>query len=246
VTCLDIVGAVIGSAAEGAATTGRAASRPGSGAEVNDGRVGSDGADGSGRGNPSDGIAQACLSPVCGVSFGAALVDTGLVFVELADAEARVAADIVVGGAVAAGTSPREDSPGEAADRWTVVVVAAGAVDCVVSPDRIHGASARCTMPGIAGFLVATGNSAAVDIGCGTVGLASPCTCPLGPSGSTVCPSGARKLGFCAVASDEVNRSSGAIGGVAVTTRCSGGNSCHAARCTGGAAATPTFVDGAC
>ena len=79
----------------------------------------------------------------------------------------------------------------------------------------------------------ATARSGPVLTVCGTTGRANPSTWPLGPSGSTTCPRGARKLGLCEVESEEVKVSRGAIGRVAVTVGRIGGRSCQAARCNG-------------
>ncbi len=107
--------------------------------------------------------------------------------------------------------------------------------DAAESDSHILGASARCTTDANddrrdSTGRAATGSSGPLDIACGATGLANPDTWPLGPAGSTWCPSGARKLGLRAVASELVNVSNGATGGVAVSTGRSGGRSSQAAR----------------
>ena len=112
-----------------------------------------------------------------------------------------------------------------------------GAVDgAVATPVRavgeIQDPSSRCTTVGRDADLLTTGRSAACEMVCGATGAARPSTSPPGPAGSTAWASGRRKLGFCAVASDPVKVSSGAMAAVAVTVGVSGAASRHAARCT--------------
>ena len=82
-----------------------------------------------------------------------------------------------------------------------------------VGADRSQGLIRRCTMPADGAPIEGNASSGPADTCCGTMGAAKPPTMPLGPSGSTTWPSGARKLGLCAVASDAVKVSSGATGG---------------------------------
>ena len=106
------------------------------------------------------------------------------------------------------------------------------------SDSHIRGVSIRCTTEAADDSRrCATNRSGPLEMTVWATGLASPLTWPLGPSGSTTWPSGARKLGLCDVASDAVNESRGATGGVLVRVGRSGGRSRHAARCTGGGAA---------
>ncbi len=111
--------------------------------------------------------------------------------------------------------------------------VVAGAIDSrrSGSAGRIHGARTRCTAAAT-GDRATTGRSGPAETGCGVTGVARPSAEPLGPAGSTRWPSGRRKLGFCAVASECVNESNGATGLVAVTVRAIGARSCQAARWT--------------